>query len=263
MHVIIAILCFLILLSISPTARRLLAIVVFFGVVAYVLHCNETGDGKSIPITTIAQAGSVKGLPLQSERKTENSGSVADASKAGQSTSRTKPCQFDKNQRCLNIQPKEDLEDVIDKRRSGVHIVPVLPVKKALVKHMTALNESPGPYYVDHNGSLMQVVMSENATVDITYVKPRQGLLGLVAPGMTLIHGQWNEGVLYATAYVFNNHCGPIPYPVRSEAEKGDPDKASLVLVGNAPLLDPVTCKITQWIWSDNSVIAFTPLKNN
>ncbi len=89
MHVIIAFLCFFILLSISPTARRLTAIVVLLGIVAYTLHCNETGgSGKSIPITTTAQAGS---------------------SKADQPTSneRTRACETQKGQRCLNLQSSD------------------------------------------------------------------------------------------------------------------------------------------------------------
>jgi hypothetical protein len=96
MHVIIALLCFAILLSVSPTARLLTMLVVFVGVLAYVLHCNE--GTSSIPIAT----------PVQ----------------AAETNERTKPCQTQKGL-CLNVRPS--IEDQVDRRRSEKSIAPVLP----------------------------------------------------------------------------------------------------------------------------------------
>jgi hypothetical protein len=88
MHVIIALLCFAILLSVSPTARLLTMLVVFVGVLAYVLHCNE--GTNSIPIAT----------PVH----------------AAETNERTKPCQIQKGL-CLNVRPS--IEDQVDRRRNG------------------------------------------------------------------------------------------------------------------------------------------------
>ncbi len=231
MHVIIALLCFAILLSISPTARWLTTIVVLIGVFAYALHCNE--GGKSIPITTTVQAS-----PSPDEASNE----------------RTKPCQTAKGQRCLNLQMVDRPSPVITHRASP-------SAKKVLVEHKYRASSPPqtaGQSYVNHNGSVMQILLSANQVVDIVYFQPRQGLWNYVTPGTALIHGQWRDRVLYATAYVFS-HCGPTPYTVSGEAGEDDPT-GSLVLMGPAPLVDPQTCQIIQWVWSDNSVLTFTPL---
>ena len=238
MHVIIALLCFFILLSISPTARRLTAVVVFFGIVAYALHCNETGGTKSIPITTVAQAAGISGVG---------------------SNERTKDCETQKGLRCLNLKTTDEtFVSPLIARRTASSVKRSLPVEHIERVGHQVPNGPPGPYFVDNNGSLMQVIPTAHNTVDVIYIQPRQGLRGLVAPGTLYLHGQWHEGELYAVAHVFSAHCGPTPYPVSGGPESGDIGDGSLVLMGPAPLVDPVTCRITQWIWSDNSVITFT-----
>lgn len=110
------------------------------------------------------------------------------------------------------------------------------------------------PRLVDHNGSIMQIVLLPNDSVDIIYVQVRPGLWGYAAPGQVFIHGQWRQDVLYATAYAASR-CGPIPYKVSGAVDTN----GVLVLTGPAPLLDPWTCQIIQWIWSANSVLTFLP----
>ncbi len=111
------------------------------------------------------------------------------------------------------------------------------------------------PRFVDHNGSVMQIVLLPNDSVDIVYVQVRPGLWGYTAPGQVFVHGQWRQGVLYATAHAASR-CGPIPYKVSGSVDVN----GVLVLTGPAPLLDPWTCRVIQWIWSANSVLAFVPV---
>jgi len=113
----------------------------------------------------------------------------------------------------------------------------------------------PKPRLVDHNGSLMQIMLLPNDGIDIVYQQVRPALWGYAVPGQIAVHGRWRQGVLYATAYV-TGRCGPVPYPVSGGEEHG-----VLVLRGPAPLLDPWSCQVLQWIWSANSVLAFTPVR--
>ncbi len=239
MHIIIALLCFSILLSISPTARRLAAVVILLGIGAYALQCGEGGKTASLATTAQAAVSGVSGTPNE----------------------QTKACQTQvaKGLACLNLRT-EDLEDRVDRRRRGVNIAPILPPRASNIKipvepRTVVAPIGLGPNFVEHNGSVMEVLGSVDGGVNITYAYPRRGLWELVAPGTLYVHGQWREGILYATAYVFSHQCGPIPYQVSGGIE---PD-GNLVLNGPAPLVDPLTCQVIQWIWSDNSTVVFTP----
>ena len=113
----------------------------------------------------------------------------------------------------------------------------------------------PAPRIVSHNGSIMQVVVLGHDMVDIVYMKPKPELWGYAWPGTVLVHGKWRDGILYATVYSVSR-CGPVPYQVSGRVDANE----VLVLTGPAPLLDPLTCQVLQWIWSANSVLTFLPL---
>jgi hypothetical protein len=74
---------------------------------------------------------------------------------------------------------------------------------------------SPEPTIWDHNGSVMYLV--ENGTSrEFHYQKPRPGMLEAGArPGSLLFRGQVDNGQYSGTAYLFNPHCGAIPFQVK------------------------------------------------
>jgi hypothetical protein len=118
-----------------------------------------------------------------------------------------------------------------------------------------APSQREAPRIVNHNGSLMQVIVLPGDMVDIVYMNVRPALWGYVSPGQVFIHGQWREGILYATAYS-GSRCGMVPYQVSGKVELN----GVLVLRGPAPLIDPWTCGVIQWIWSPtNSTLVFYP----
>jgi hypothetical protein len=84
----------------------------------------------------------------------------------------------------------------------------------------------------DHNGSAMYLI-ANGALREFYYEKPRPGMLEAGArPGSLLFRGEFNNGQYLGTAYIFNSHCGPIPFEVRGAAG-GDDDR--IVLSGEAP----------------------------
>lgn len=128
-------------------------------------------------------------------------------------------------------------------------------VLAALLCAGEASASAPPPRIVNHNGSIMQVIQTGRDTVEIVYMKPKPELWGYASPGTVLARGRWRDGILYATVYSVSR-CGPVPYQVSGRV---DADEV-LTLTGPAPLLDPWTCQVLQWIWSANSVLTFQPL---
>ena len=113
----------------------------------------------------------------------------------------------------------------------------------------------PPVVYVDHNGSLMEVVSNGNGGMIIRYAQPRPSLYHWgVGPGTVLFHGGWQGNRIVGTAYVFG--CGPIPYPV-----SGAPDRNGvLVLEGLAPIVAIFPfCGVIGWDWTANSHLVFLP----
>jgi hypothetical protein len=87
----------------------------------------------------------------------------------------------------------------------------------------------------DHNGSVMYLV-ANGSSRDVYYQKPRQGMLDAGAgPGSLLFRGEVNNGQYLGTAYIFNLHCGPIPFEVKGPALD---DNEQIVLTGQAPRVD-------------------------
>jgi hypothetical protein len=83
----------------------------------------------------------------------------------------------------------------------------------------------------DHNGSVMYLV-TNGSSQEFHYQKPRQGMLDAGArPGSVLFHGELNNGQFVGTAYIFNAHCGPIPFEVKGSILNDE----RIALSGQAP----------------------------
>jgi hypothetical protein len=84
----------------------------------------------------------------------------------------------------------------------------------------------------DHNGSVMYLV-ANGSSREIFYQKPRPGMLEAGArPGSLLFRGEINNGQYLGTAYIFNLHCGPIPFEAKGPILDDD---QRIVLTGQAP----------------------------
>jgi hypothetical protein len=84
----------------------------------------------------------------------------------------------------------------------------------------------------DHNGSVMYLV-EDGASREFHYSKPRPGLLDAgVRPGALLFRGEIDGAQYLGTAYIFNPHCGPIPFEAKGLSLDAD---ERIVLTGQAP----------------------------
>lgn len=84
----------------------------------------------------------------------------------------------------------------------------------------------------DHNGSVMYLI-ANGSTREIYYQKPRAGMLEVGAhSGSLLFRGEIDNGEYSGTAYIFNPHCGPIPFQVKGPASDND---ERIMLTGQAP----------------------------
>ena len=123
----------------------------------------------------------------------------------------------------------------------------------ALFAPHAAMAES---YLYDHNSSLMRVV-SDGASVRITYEQPREGLSGAgVQPGTVLFEGGFDgPDVVSGMANAFSSRCGTIDYYVHGDFLPG----ADFVLRGAAPVRDRETCRIIDnSTESANAILGFT-----
>jgi hypothetical protein len=67
----------------------------------------------------------------------------------------------------------------------------------------------------DHNGSVMYLV-ANGSSREFYYQKPRPGMLEAGAhPDSLLFRGQIDNGQFSGTAYLFNAHCGQVPFEVK------------------------------------------------
>jgi hypothetical protein len=74
---------------------------------------------------------------------------------------------------------------------------------------------SSEPTIWDHNGSVMYLV-AHGQSREFYYQKPRAGMLEVGArPGSLLFRGEIDNGQYTGTAYIFNPHCGQIPFQVK------------------------------------------------
>jgi hypothetical protein len=95
-----------------------------------------------------------------------------------------------------------------------------------------AQTASPESTIWDHNGSVMYLV-ANGSSREFYYQKPRPGMLEAGAhPGSLLFRGQVNNGQYLGTAYIFNLHCGLIPFEVKGPILDND---ERIMLTGRAP----------------------------
>ncbi len=91
---------------------------------------------------------------------------------------------------------------------------------------------SPEPTIWDHNGSVMYLV-ENGSSREFHYQKPRPGMLEAGArPGSLLFRGQVENGQYSGTAYLFNPHCGAIPFQVKGPVLDND---ERIILTGQVP----------------------------
>ena len=114
----------------------------------------------------------------------------------------------------------------------GVTVGVFMPDARCATAQTQMQTGSPERSMWDHNGSAMYLIAS-GASREFYYQKPRPGMLEAGArPGSLLFRGEFNDGQYSGTAYIFNSHCGQIPFEVRGAA--GDDDDR-IVLTGDAP----------------------------
>ena len=107
--------------------------------------------------------------------------------------------------------------------------VAVAPDASAQAQTQTA---SPEPTIWDHNGSVMYLV-ANGPSREFYYQKPRAGMLEVGArPGSLLFRGEIDNGQFSGTAYIFNPHCGQIPFQVKGPVLDND---ERIMLTGQAP----------------------------
>ena len=91
---------------------------------------------------------------------------------------------------------------------------------------------SPEPTIWDHNGSVMYLV-ENGSSREFHYQKPRPGMLEAGArPGSLLFRGQVDNGQYSGTAYIFDPHCGAIPFQVKGPVLDND---ERIMLTGQVP----------------------------
>jgi hypothetical protein len=88
------------------------------------------------------------------------------------------------------------------------------------------------PTFWDHNGSAMYLV-TNGLSREFYYQKPRPGMLEAGAhPDALLFRGQIDNGQISGTAYLFNAHCGQVPFEVKGPILDNG---GRVVLTGQAP----------------------------
>jgi hypothetical protein len=115
---------------------------------------------------------------------------------------------------------------------------------------------SPEPTVWDHNGSVMYLV-ANGPSREFYYQKPRTGMVEVgVRPGSLLFRGEIENGQYSGTAYIFNLHCGQIPYQVKGPILDND---ERIVLTGQAPRVGR-NCRVHE---SSTSNLEFRRVKSN
>jgi hypothetical protein len=98
--------------------------------------------------------------------------------------------------------------------------------------HAQSQTASLEPTMWDHNGSLMYLV-TNGSSREFYYQKPRPGMLEAGAQSGTLLfRGQVDNRLFSGTAYIFDAHCGKVPFQVKGPILDND---ERVVLTGQAP----------------------------
>jgi hypothetical protein len=112
---------------------------------------------------------------------------------------------------------------------AAIALVATVAVASAQAQTQTASLE---PTIWDHNGSVMYLV-ANGPSREFHYQKPRAGMLEVgVRPGSLLFRGEIDNGQYSGTAYIFNPHCGQIPFQVKGPILDND---ERILLTGQAP----------------------------
>jgi hypothetical protein len=91
---------------------------------------------------------------------------------------------------------------------------------------------SPESTIWDHNGSVMYLI-ANGPSREFHYQKPRAGMLEVgVRPSSLLFSGEIDNGQYSGSAYIFNPHCGQIPFQVKGSVLDND---ERILLTGQAP----------------------------
>ncbi len=89
-----------------------------------------------------------------------------------------------------------------------------------------------------HNGSTIALT-STGSTRTFSYLRPASGVPA--RPGDVVFTGTRTGQRYRGTAYLFSNQCGRIGYPVAGDVS---PDQPQVVLYGQAPRRDRVSCEV-------------------
>ena len=101
--------------------------------------------------------------------------------------------------------------------RAELALAAIALVSTGAVASAQAETQTASPEFTvwDHNGSVMYLV-ANGPSREFYYQKPRAGMLEVgVRPGSLLFRGEIENGEYPGTAYIFNPHCGQIPFQVR------------------------------------------------
>ena len=107
----------------------------------------------------------------------------------------------------------------------------------------------------DHNGSTVDLI-ARGSSREFYYKHARPGMMEAGArPGSLLFSGKTANGQYVGTAYVFDRHCGQLPYDVSGPILD---NYRRVVLTGLAPLVGPY-CQIEGY---RNDTLEFTLLES-
>ncbi len=139
----------------------------------------------------------------------------------------------------------KDLEEAASRapREEQVASLPVAPAVPATVPAIP-IPGAPGRSYWSHNGSTVYLV-AKGAARELYYDKPRPGMLAAGAhPGSLLFRGTYAHGGFAGTAFIFNKHCGTLPYEVSGPVTN---NSELITMHGEAPSAD-ANCNITKHV---------------
>ena len=119
--------------------------------------------------------------------------------------------------------------------------IPLFLCTSAFAQSTTPAATTAERTFWDHNGSVMYLV-ADGSSREFYYQKPRPGMLEVGAhPDSLLFKGQINDGQFSGTAYLFNAHCGQVPFEVKGadsrQWRKSGADRAGSACRAKLPTL--------------------------
>ena len=117
--------------------------------------------------------------------------------------------------------------------RPTLYLIPQLLIcTSAFAQSTTPAATAAERTFWDHNGSVMYLV-ANGSSREFYYQKPRPGMLEAGAhPDSLLFRGQIDNGQFSGTAYLFNAHCGQVPFEVKGPVLDNG---GRVALTGQAP----------------------------